>query len=189
MKIILGGLRGLQILFGAVVLGLSISLAKGQAKSPIRYDDGKDYKVPGLPARTGYICFIGAFTILAGLVGATAVLIEKLEGVITWGLDILTSLGLLAGGIMVAVGLKGTDCGNVFTLFGNDLLNCGVRVLNDQTYVGGCTATAFRKDQDPWKNRCRMYKADDVFVFFALLVTVAALAMSFRSKKRSANYV
>jgi hypothetical protein len=87
--------------------------------------------------------------------------------------DGVAALALLAGGVVVAVGLKGTNCSNDATLWLNDLVNCG-KIVTKKDTIPGCL---------PWmQNRCKMYKADDAFIFFGLLATVAALALSFKMK-------
>jgi Membrane-associating domain len=77
----------LQLLFALVVLGVSISLAKGQVFGAV-------------PARTGFNAAVGALATLASVVGILAVMFDKLPEKISLGLDLLTALALLAGGIV-----------------------------------------------------------------------------------------
>lgn len=77
----------IQLLFAIVVLGLSVTLAKGQ-----RYGS--------VPAATGYAAFTGGTAIVAALVGCAALFREALNGIISWTTDALASLALLAGGIV-----------------------------------------------------------------------------------------
>jgi hypothetical protein len=77
----------IQLLFAIVVLGLSVTLAKGQ-----RYGS--------VPAATGYAAFTGGTAIVAALVGCAALYREALNGIISWTTDALASLALLAGGIV-----------------------------------------------------------------------------------------
>lgn len=165
------------------MLALSVKLARGQAS--ILLNGGKDgagHHWPGLPIRTGYVCFVGAVSLLAGLVGVASIFVEKINGVVTWGLDGLSALALLAGGILIAVGLKGTNCGNDSTLWYNDLVNAG-QIKVDGTPEVACTQLG------NCGSRCTMYKADDAFMFFGFLVTVAAVGLSFRSKSKGGSYV
>lgn len=77
----------IQFLFAIVVLGLSVTLAKGQ-----RYGS--------VPAATGYAAFTGGAGILAALIGCAALFVDPLRGIISWAIDGLASLALLAGGIV-----------------------------------------------------------------------------------------
>lgn len=80
-------LRGLQLVFGAVVLGLSINAIQWQA-------------IGGAPATTSYSAFAGAFCMLVALIGIAAVWINKLAGLIMAGFDTLAAVLLVAGGIV-----------------------------------------------------------------------------------------
>ena len=80
--------RGLQLVFAAVVLGLSIHLIRGQGI------DGTT------PATTSYNAFVGGFGMLAALVGIVAAFVDSLNGLIMMGLDALTAVFFLAGGIV-----------------------------------------------------------------------------------------
>ncbi|GAB7362918.1 hypothetical protein MBLNU230_g3219t1 [Neophaeotheca triangularis] len=95
-------LRGLQLIFGAIVLGLSIRAIQWQ-------------RTGSAPATTSYSAFAGAFCMLVALVGIAAVWIHKLAGLIMAGIDTLASILLVAGGIAFAVGMRGIDCGNLTT--------------------------------------------------------------------------
>lgn len=91
MKLIIAVLRAFQLLFAVVVLGLSISLIKGQ-------------KVGAAPTRQGYSAFAGAFGLVVSLFGITAIFVDSLAslfgGLATQALDGLAFLALLAGGVV-----------------------------------------------------------------------------------------
>jgi len=70
-----------------VVLGLSISLAKQQ-------------KYGKVPSQTSYAAFTGALGIIASVIGIASIFVEKLRGVITWVLDGVTGIALLAAGVV-----------------------------------------------------------------------------------------
>lgn len=76
-----------QLIFSVVVLGLSITLAKGQG-------------IGSVPAETGYAAFTGALGIVAGLLGIVAFFLDSLDGVVTWLVDGVAGIALLAGGIV-----------------------------------------------------------------------------------------
>jgi len=170
MKLVTGGLRFFQLIFCAVVLGLSISLAKGQGP--------KSEGFSAVPATTGYSAFAGAFGLIAGIVGVAALFVDSLNGIITWALDAVAAVFLLAGGIAMAVGLRGVNCtktkDNSATGY-NPILNCGSTKKGKDTFFG-CDANQIL-------SRCKMARADDVFMFLAFLVGLGALASSFLGHK------
>jgi len=179
MKLIVGGLRFFQILFSVVVLGLSITLAKGQRHGAV-------------PATTGYAAFAGAFGVLAGLIGIASLFVEMLNGIISWAVDGLAALILLAGGIAYTIGLKGAHCGTPSTLGLNDLLNCGsTGKKNTKDYTIYCDAANEKALSDAVVGRCKEATADEVFLYMAFAITLAALAASFMfgRRKGGANYV
>jgi hypothetical protein len=114
--------------------------------------------------------------------------------IVSWAVDGLACLLLIAGGIAFAVGLKGVDCShyNVPMAF-NDLLNCGFVGKKDpmcKPYTCGASCKAGASESvtaDYMKGRCRQATADEVFLFLAFVVTAVALAFSFvmRGKGRS----
>ncbi|KAF2669646.1 hypothetical protein BT63DRAFT_425327 [Microthyrium microscopicum] len=184
MKFIIGGLRFFQIIFSAVILGLSINLAKGQA-------------VGKVPATTGYGSFTGAFGIIAGTIGVAAIFVELLDGVISWVIDILAALITVASGIAFTLALKGTNCGSVVTLYDKSVLNCGTVEYQGTTFWTCGAQNSNGKEEiksavDSIESRCRMATADEVFMYMTFAVVVAALVVSFMNKRRkgaSTNYV
>lgn len=131
-----------------------------------------------MPATTDYSAFAGAFGLIAALVGIAALFVDSLNGIITWALDALAAVFLLAGGIALAVGLRGVDCtktkDNAATGL-NPILNCGTAKHGKETFYG-C-------DADQVLSRCKMARADDVFMFLAFLVGLGALVASFLGHK------
>ncbi|KAF7162409.1 hypothetical protein CNMCM6106_009383 [Aspergillus hiratsukae] len=148
----------LTFLFAVIVLGLSVTLAKGQ-----RYGS--------VPAATGYAAFTGGAGMLAAAVGFAALFREPLNGIISWTTDGLASLALLAGGVAFAVLLRGTSCPNIEMTWDNVLLS------------GGCTTIDHQKtcmsSPSKLKSRCTSAKADAAFMFIACVGCIAALFCSF----------
>ena len=79
--------RGFQIVFGAVVLGLSVTAIEWQWWGTA-------------PATSSYSAFAGAFGIFAGLVGIAAAFFEVIPQLIMGAVDALSALLLLAGGVV-----------------------------------------------------------------------------------------
>ncbi|KAF3059248.1 putative acid phosphatase protein [Daldinia childiae] len=87
LKLAVLGVRGFLLLFGAVVLGLSVTLAKQQVEgSP--------------PAETSFGSFCGAFGILVSLIGIAALFIDKIPSIVSMGADGVATALYLAGAIV-----------------------------------------------------------------------------------------
>ena len=80
-------LRGVQALFGIVVLGLSVTLLRGH-----HWGDA--------PASLGYGAFVGGLSILGALIGLAATWFDFLGGVIGLIVDAVVALVNIAGGIV-----------------------------------------------------------------------------------------
>lgn len=168
MQIVAAILRFVQLIFAAIVLGLSVSLAKGQAPS--------EFKAPGVPATTGYSSFAGGFGMLIALIGFISIFVEFLQGIVMLVLDTLGSLIFLAGGIAVAVGLRGVSCGNSVDTYNNNLLNGGLSSISKLKVDGFKLAW---KDVDQRKSRCQMDEADSAFMFMSFIICAGLVAHTF----------
>lgn len=80
--------RGFQIIFAAVVLGLSVGMIKGQ---------GPTFNSP---ISLRYTAFVGGATFLAGFVGLAAEWVSVLQGKISLLMDALITLLNIAGGVV-----------------------------------------------------------------------------------------
>jgi hypothetical protein len=80
-----------QVIFAVIVLGISVDLARGQETA-----------LESVPAATGYAAFCGAFGTLAAFIGVASLFVSSLEGIVTWAVDGLSSLTMLAAGIVRA---------------------------------------------------------------------------------------
>ncbi|KAF9883248.1 hypothetical protein FE257_003804 [Aspergillus nanangensis] len=168
MQLITAIIRVLQFIFAVIVLGLSVSLAKGQV-------------LGNVPPVTGYAAFTGGLGIIAAIVGVTALFVSSLEGLITWALDGVACLAFLAGGIAFAVILRATDCGSRFTTEDNMITSGGCQRMRGEWYCG------YVKSPDTLKSRCTSAKADSAFMIISCVVCVAVVASSFFSARKSAG--
>lgn len=80
-------IRGAQIIFAAIVTGLSIDLARG-------------HHWGALPVILGYVCFVGCVSLLAGFAGLASTWIEFLQGKIGLLIDAFITVVNLAGGLV-----------------------------------------------------------------------------------------
>ncbi|TKA79026.1 hypothetical protein B0A55_03159 [Friedmanniomyces simplex] len=164
--------RAFQLLFGAVVLGLSISAIKWQ-------------HFGSAPATSSYSAFAGAFGILAALIGIAASFIDAIPDLIMAVVDALASVLLLAGGIAFAVGLKGVTCTDDVTTAYNSLLNGGCYGSGDKKLCG----FPVQNYKGVLAGRCRTAEADAAFLFLGFLASVAAAVLCFLASRRGGRGV
>jgi len=79
--------RVFQIVFGAVVLGLSITAIKWQQHG-------------SAPATSSYCAFVGALGMLAALIGAAVTFVDRIPDLIMAIVDGLAAILFVAGGIV-----------------------------------------------------------------------------------------
>ncbi|KAI0402720.1 marvel domain-containing protein [Xylaria palmicola] len=175
-------LRGFLLLFGAVVLGLSVTLAKHQ-------------RLGNPPAETSFFSFAGAFGIIVSVVGILAIFVEKIPRVGVAAADALASVFYLAGAIALTLALKSvSSCTStsrqaVSERFLNKLLNGGCRKINGDLYCYAGT------DKDPSQytpSRCQEVQADYVFGYLAFVFGVASVVVTLlrrRSGTATTTYV
>ncbi|KAF2741384.1 hypothetical protein EJ04DRAFT_571486 [Polyplosphaeria fusca] len=154
--------RGFQVLFAIVVLGVTGTLISGQ-----------DTRLEKVPATYGFITFAGAVAMIGAAVGIAANWVEMLNGAITWGVDGVIALINLAAGVLIAYKLRGIDCGKTETeeevkkKFYNNLLNAGEK----DDYFGVSSKGEIEK-------RCRQAQADTAFLFLTVVILVAAILVT-----------
>jgi len=122
------------------------------------------------------------------LIGVAAFFVNALDGLVMWALDGLASLCFLAGGIALAVGVKGTNCSNPETFANSKIILSGWLGLH-YDYNG---KNAKKDLTNLWESRCRRADVDATFTFLALLISVALIAVGFMHHKkggRSTSYV
>jgi hypothetical protein len=129
-------------------------------------------KIGNAPLTTGYDAFTGGLAILACLLGMTALGVKFLVP-ISFAVDGLVVVTSLAGGIVTAVQLRGTDCGKILTIYYNSLLNGGM--IKD--------VAALKHEQI--QSRCNADKANTAFMFLGFVVSAVVLALSFHSHRRT----
>ncbi|CAF9939051.1 MAG: hypothetical protein HETSPECPRED_001464 [Heterodermia speciosa] len=160
-------LRGAQIFFGILILGLSGHLVASQ-----RYG--------GAPATTNYEVFVGILCLLVALIGVAASFISAIGGVILFALDALTCLFLFAGGVAFAARIP-LHCGC------NQPHSQCTHLTNNNIVNGGVTTVDGHHVVDPNVNRvdrCRQAQADTAFIWFAWAAFVATALFSFLAWRR-----
>lgn len=80
-------LRGVQALFGIIVLGLSVTLIRG-------------HHWGSLPAGLGYGAFVGGLSFVAAFIGLAATWFDFLGGMVGLVIDGVVALLNLAGGVV-----------------------------------------------------------------------------------------
>ncbi|KAJ9150418.1 hypothetical protein NKR23_g3686 [Pleurostoma richardsiae] len=174
--------RAFQIIFGAVILGISVTLIKAQV-----YGDA--------PVTTKYSAFCGAFAIFVGLTGLLLLFVESIPFVIALGIDALGTVLLLAAGIAWAVGLRGVNCNlgshddeRWVNLFKCSLINEGRKGDNVGVGFGKSTGEAF----NAVKANCQRARVGEVFCFLSVGFLLALLFLSWvltRKRRGGSRYV
>ncbi|KAI1810892.1 marvel domain-containing protein [Poronia punctata] len=181
-------IRGFLLIFGAIVLGLSVSLAKQQVLgSP--------------PAETTFFAFAGAFGIIVSLLGILAIFIDKIPSVGIMAADSLASVFYIAGAIALTVALK-----PVSSCTSSDDVPREERYLN-KLLNGGCAkpdpkgppicpnagSDLTGKHIDSYTaGRCQKVQADYVFGYVAFAFSAAAIVLNLLARGRrgtSGTYV
>jgi len=159
-------LRSIQMIFGIIVLALSVQLARGQV-------------IGGAPSTTIYDAFAGGINIVAVIVCVVALSSAALSGTVSYAADGIAALAALAGGIATAVELKGVSCGNAYEMFYNNLINGGLYKADGELNSG--------ITESQMTTRCNMNKADAAFLFLAFIISTASLVLSFTTQKRGGS--
>jgi len=156
----------------AVVVGLSVTLLKGQV-------------VPPTPTTTRYSVFTGAFGMIVAFLGLVCLFISAIPALVPMVLDALAGLLLLAGGIAWAVGLKGVKCDedHALALYDNGLLNEGCisdGKKGDRPICGVYSGDADdRKAFDRLNARCKYAMSDEIIQFILFAVSAILLLLGF----------
>ncbi|KAI1092379.1 marvel domain-containing protein [Rostrohypoxylon terebratum] len=178
LKIAAIAVRAFLLIFGAVVLGLSVTLAKHQT-------------IGSPPSETSFGSFIGAFGILVSLLGIGAMFVDKIPAFIVTAADGIATALYLAGAIALTVALKPvpscTSNDNMarYQRLVNKLLNSGC-----QDVTSSCAGIP---TESVLNARCQRVQADYVFEYLAFIFGVAVVGLSFVINRggggRSAAYV
>ncbi|KAF2500994.1 hypothetical protein BU16DRAFT_612980 [Lophium mytilinum] len=165
-------LRVVQLIFAAVVLGLSVALIKNQY-------------IGSAPATINYNAFCGGFGLLAAFLGIAAIWVEALGGLVMAAIDGLASLFFLAGGLAVVITLHGISCtsnseSNLEKMFSNALLNKGCAHFEDVGWLCGADFAAA-------SGRCKKNEADAAFEFMSFALCAGCAVLSFLAMRRGSG--
>ncbi|KAF2142047.1 uncharacterized protein K452DRAFT_308444 [Aplosporella prunicola CBS 121167] len=165
-------MRSVQIVFSAVVLGLSIKLIQDQ--------------VFGTSRTINVAAFSGAFGIFAALVGLASLWLTAMSPTVLSAVDGLATGFQLAVGITIAVKLRHITCAsnsdmNRYRLYRNDLTNGGCISQKNGVYCG------HGNDWGYFHERCRMSSADSAFLIMAGAVFVLQSVLTYIHFRRAAR--
>ncbi|KAK3217433.1 hypothetical protein GRF29_1g3057418 [Pseudopithomyces chartarum] len=168
-------LRGFQLVFASVVLGLSVSLVRAQAEGS------------NSPISLRYASFVGGLTFIAAIIGIAAEWVSVLQGKVGLLIDGIVTLVNVAGGVLLAIQIGGAKCSDKSDRYRFDVL------LKNHLFTGGCAKTDDGVEicynwlpgrENQLNARCMMCQADTVFMFFIVAVLLASGTMSFLRMKR-----
>ncbi|KAH8164171.1 hypothetical protein CIB48_g4100 [Xylaria polymorpha] len=187
LNVVAIGLRGFLVVFGAVVLALSVTLAKQQV-------------IGSPPPETSFFSFAGAFGLIASAIAILAIFIDKIPRVGVVAADALASVFYLAGAIALTLALKpvssctsGSDVARLLR-FNNKLLNGGCKHVKDTLYCPNAGSSNDEKHFDSYTpGRCQEVQADYVFGYIAFVFGVASAVITLLNHRRggttTATYV
>lgn len=161
-------LRGAQFLFGIIILGLSVDLIRG-------------HKVGDAPSTLEYGAFLGGVGILGAIIGILSAWVEVLQTLIGTGIDAVIALLNIAGGILVAIKMRGANCN---ARYRNDYEKLNkINIINGGCVDGNCWWETI--DAGKLKTRCKQNQADMAFMFIIAVTFLASAALVFMRGKRS----
>lgn len=176
------GVKGFLLLASAVVLGLSVTLAQHQ-------------RLGTPPVETSFASFTGGFGLVVAAIGIAAIFIDAIPTLVPLVAEALASLFFLAGGIALAIAMKGVSCDGGFDTqaaldrFSNKILNGGCPTSKRCYATGNESPSSPDEVNDSLKSRCVRTQADFAFQFIALFAALGALAMTFIASKRSGSRI
>jgi hypothetical protein len=129
---------------------------------------------------------------VAGAHGIVAVLLRVFDGIIFFIIEGIVTLLFIAGGVTMAVMIRGGKCNDfVFTAY-NKIINCGgsIEIIDgNRWWYGLCTLENYYGDVAPpgWteraskvlQQRCEEATADYGLMFVVVLLSVAAIGLGY----------
>ncbi|KAI0540868.1 marvel domain-containing protein [Xylaria digitata] len=178
LKVAAIALRAFLVIFGAIVLGLSVTLAKQQV-------------IGSPPAETSFYSFSGAFGLIASAIAILAIFIDKIPRVGVIVADSLASVFYLAGAIALTVALKPvSSCTSSSDLaryqrYHNKLLNGGCRNVKGGIFCPNAGPNTNDDNVDSYTSgRCQEVQADFVFGYIAFVFGVASVIVMLLTQRR-----
>ncbi|KAI1757486.1 marvel domain-containing protein [Xylaria castorea] len=187
LRIAAFALRGFLVVLSAIVLALSVVLAKQQVKgSP--------------PPETSFFSFAGAFGLIVSAIAVLAIFVNKIPRVVVIAVDVLASVFYIAGAIALTLALKSvSSCTSSSDVarsdrFNNKLLNGGCDHVKGGLYCPNAGSSNDAKHFDSYTSgRCQQVQADYVFGYIAFVFGVASAVVALLAYKRggttTATYV
>jgi hypothetical protein len=167
------------------VLGLSITLAKGQLLG----------NVPGI---TKYAVFLGGQGMVSSAFGIATVFVRVFDGIILLAVEGLVTLLFIVGGITMAVMMKGSQCNDFTYASTNKIINCGgiLGIINGEYWwFGLCTLDEYRGAEVPpaWEKRasqvlqqrCVKATANYGLIFALVLSSAVALGLGYVWRRKA----
>ncbi|RYP41015.1 hypothetical protein DL767_001331 [Monosporascus sp. MG133] len=166
--------RALLLISGAVVLGLSIGLAKHQV-------------IESVPPVTSFSGFVGAFGLIVAVLGLLSLRFEKIPTKVVVAADALSAVFYIAAGIGLSVALKSVssctadDPLSLAQRFENRVLNGGCEEIDGRQW---CYSGDEDSGEDFTTGRCKCARADNVFEYFGFVLTIAIIVIAYLGHRR-----
>ncbi|KAH4608101.1 hypothetical protein HBH82_085900 [Parastagonospora nodorum] len=193
-------LRGLQMLFGIVILGLSITLIKSQRKA--WEGSALDIIAPAPPTILPLAAAIGAISLAAAVFSLVIAWTNILREYIEMLVDVVVIMLNMVGGVIIAIKLQGMNCGDTSfkTRLGNGYYPFkgslgGIDILNGGCYeddvpygderVASCAFTSSNENVPQLNVRCKQSQTDSIFMFLTVAICFATMLLTFLRMKKS----
>ncbi|KAI3323868.1 hypothetical protein HD806DRAFT_534985 [Xylariaceae sp. AK1471] len=169
------GLRALLLLIAAVVLGLSVTLAKRQV-------------IGSVPAETSFSTFAGAVGFFASTLGMAAMWFERVNSKVLMAIDTLVAILYLTGAISLMVAMKNinsctsTDNKAQAYRYLNKIINGGCKTAQDTLPL--CPKAITSDGKDDTTGPCQMAQADYIFMAAGFIFGLAMIFMVYLLARR-----
>ncbi|KAH7406151.1 marvel domain-containing protein [Phaeosphaeria sp. MPI-PUGE-AT-0046c] len=182
--------RGLQILFGIVVLGLSATLAEDHYAGTDAVDDtGAKKALSSVPFVLPWTSAVGALTFIAGGVNIFIAWTEYFGAYIEMLIDIVIIFANVVGGTLLAVRVKGKNCDDETSLnqigeearwpYTGSLAAVDIFCGACYEYSGGTWCANASEDRlSNLNKRCKQSGTDSVFVWMTVLFLLVTLTLT-----------
>ncbi|KAF1913975.1 marvel domain-containing protein [Ampelomyces quisqualis] len=189
------GLRGLQVVFALVVLGLSATLIKTHGTSGEGY---WRYKTSGIPPTLSLATAVGAVTLIAGIFNLVVAWTELLREYVEILIDLVIMVANVVCGTVISIKLRGKNCNDDSdenrvgvggwpyqgSLAAIDILNGGCTSWNDGR-TGRCVYAEDMDKRYKLNERCKQSGTDSVFMFLTVAVLLTTMTLTFLRMKKN----
>jgi Membrane-associating domain len=154
-----------------------------------------------VPTTTSYAAFLGGLGMVAGVFGIVTVFVHIFDGIIPLIVEGLATLLFIAGGVTMAIMVKGGQCNDFNFVATNKIINCGgtmERINGTRWWTGICGLDYYKKGEEAppdWikkaskllQQRCEEATADYGLMFAIVLLSAVVLWLGFVWRRKASK--